>query len=229
MDFNGILDKKIGPVPIVYLAAGMAAILGVVAWRMKPSASSSNDTTTDTGDATLDENGIADGTDPYAGFRANGTVIVQPPTPTPEDKKENRPTTNDEWIREGAEWLIATKNASGTAAYSALSKYVRGQSRSNQEQQWVEMVIAEKGFPPDNFSETPLPSSPSPSTPQPTGYRGYGWVRADGRTNAKQYAEKYRIPLTLFYTFNPGSTYFPKAGTYLKVRANSNPLTGYRG
>lgn len=230
MALNDILDKKIGPVPVIYIAAGGVAIFGVVAWRMKPSKTPTD--TTPAEDAVLDENGLADGTNPYAGLTGSGTVIVQPPVPVP-DKEANRPDTNAEWIREGAEWLVANKDVPGTAAYSALSKYVEGKSRSADEARYIEWVIKEKGFPPDPFTETPSPSAPTPggnnSTPKPTGYRGYGWAKADGKTTGAQYAAKYQIPVSMFYTFNPSQPNVPRAGTWLKVRANSNPLTGYRG
>lgn len=214
-------SKKVAGVPVVYLAAGAAAIFGVVAWRMKSSDSGASD-------PAVDADNAADSADPYAGFESAGTVVVQPTTPvTPEPP--DRPGTNDEWIREGAEWLVATKNVAGTSAYSALSKYVEGKSRSTQEAQYVEWTIKEKGLPPDHFEDTPLPSTPTPEKPTASGYRGYGWILADGRTSGQQYADKYKIPVSLFYTFNPSQPRVPAKGKWLKVRTNSNPLTGYAG
>lgn len=215
--------KKVAGVPVVYLAAGAAAIAGVVAWRMKPASEGSAE---EVSDATAES-----AADPYAGFETSGTVVVQPATPVTPEPPE-RPDTNDEWIKEGAEWLVATKNVPGPAAYTALSKYVDGSSRSTQEAQYVEWVIKEKGFPPDRFEETPLPAPATPTptpAPTPTGYRGYGWIKADGKTSGQQYADKYKISVTLFYTFNPTQPRVPRLGSWLKVRANSNPLTGYAG
>lgn len=215
-------SKKVAGVPVVYLAAGAAAIFGVVAWRMKSADSGESNTPVDSGSA------AANTDDPYADFESAGTVVVQPATPvTPEPP--DRPGTNDEWIKEGAEWLVATKNVPGPSAYSALSKYVEGTSRSTQEAQYVEWTIKEKGFPPDPFQDTPLPSTPTPEKPTASGYRGYGWILADGRTSGQQYADKYKIPVSLFYTFNPSQPRVPTKGKWLKVRTNSNPLAGYAG
>lgn len=223
--------KKIAGVPVVYLGAGAAAILGVVAWRMKTAA----EPTADTGeDATLDENGLADGSDPYAGYNGNGTVIVAP-TPTPEPVEPDRPDTNDEWIREGAEWLVSTKSVSGTAAYTALSKYVDGKSRSIQEAQWVEWVIKEKGFPPDTFTDTPLPPvstpptapKPTPIGPVPGSKRGYGWYQVKRGDSAAYIARKYGISVNTFYAFNGKDAL--RTGEWVKVRAGSNPTYGYNG
>jgi hypothetical protein len=231
--FQEIAQKKIAGVPVLYLAGAFVAVLAVVAWRMKPSAAPPAEPSPSDGgtDAQLDENGHADGTNPYAGYSGNGTVIVAPSPPVPEPEPDTI-DTNDEWVREGAEWLVANKNVPGPAAHTALTKFVEGRSRSITEGQWVEWVIKEKGFPPDPFTETPAAASvpAAPAAPiKPTGYRGYGWAKADGRTTGAQYAAKYKIPATQFYSWNPGQPRVPKKGVWLKVRAASNPLTGYKG
>lgn len=223
-------SKKIGGVPVVYIAGGAVAIIAVVAWRMKPAPDVPDSADTPGGeDAVLDEYGLADGSDPYAGLKTNGTVIVQPPPPVAEEPTDNRPDTNAEWVREGAEWLVAEKGVSGAAAYEALSKYVEGKSRSTTEAQWVDAVIREKGLPPDGVDPTPPPPAPSTPAPQPTGFRGYGWVLADGKTSGAEYAAKYNIPVSLFQSWNSMQPRVPRKGSWLKVRANSNPLTGYTG
>lgn len=232
MTFSEIASKKVLGVPVLYLAGAAVIILAIVAWRMKP-ANEDNPVTDnpfdDGEDATLDENGIADGTSPYAGFRTNGTVIVTP-SPEPEAVEPDRPDTNEEWVKEGAEWLVADKNVPGPAAYTALDKYVKGQSRSYTEAQWVEWVIKEKGFPPDTFEETPQPTLPTPTAPKPAPtYRGYGWYRADGKISLAQIAAKYKVSATMVYGWNPGLPRVPKSGTYVKVRANANPTSGYKG
>lgn len=225
-----ILSKKVAGVPVVYLAAGAVAILAVVAWRMKPSDSSA-DVSPESGsggDAVLDENGHADGSDPYAGMATNGTVIVQP-TPPAAEPEADKPDTNEEWVKLGAEWLVAEKNVSGSAAYDALNKFVEGKSRSTTEQSWIDAVIRAHGLPPDGAGETPLPPTPSNPAPTPTGFRGYGWVMADGKTSGADYAAKYKIAVSLFQSWNSREPRVPTKGHWLKVRANSNPLTGYAG
>jgi hypothetical protein len=167
MTFQEIAHRKIAGVPVLYLAGAAVVILAVVAWRMKPSPDTTDGTPPDAaGDAQLDENGLADGSDPYAGFSTNGTVIVQPAPPAAQDTEDNRPGSNDEWVRQGAEWLVAEKKVNGQAAYVALEKYINGQSRSYQESGWVDMVIAEKGLPPESFIGTgPTAANPAPTTP----------------------------------------------------------------
>jgi hypothetical protein len=230
--FQEIAQKKIAGVPVLYLAGAAVIALAVVAWRMKPSTDAPPEESPSDGgtDAELDENGHAVPGNPYAGYSGNGTVIVAPSPPVAEPEPDTI-DTNDEWIREGAEWLVANKNVAGSAAYTALSKYVQGQSRSIAEGQWVEWVIQEKGFPPDPFTETPAASSvPTAAAPvKPTGYRGYGWAKADGRTSGAQYAAKFKVPVSQFYSWNAGQPRVPKKGAYLKVRASSNPLSGYKG
>lgn len=158
------LTKKVAGVPVVYLGLGAAAVLGVVAWKMKPASTGESAPVQGAPDAATDTP-----TDPYAGFETNGTVVVSPTTPPPPPEPD-RPDTNDEWVRSGAEWLVAEKNVSGTAAYTALTKYIDGKSRSTTEAQWIEWVIKEKGFPPDPFIDAPIPIVPSsPGTTIPPG------------------------------------------------------------
>lgn len=171
MTFSELAHKKIAGVPVLYLAGGFVVILAVVAWKMKPA----TDTTPEespldggTDDAVLDENGHADGSNPYAGYSGNGTVIVAPqPSPPAEEADDRRPGSNEEWVRQGAEWLVAEKKVNGQAAYVALNKYINSQSRSYTESGWVDQVIAAKGLPPEPFTATG-PTSPPSETPAPT-------------------------------------------------------------
>lgn len=60
--------------------------------------------------------------------------------------------TNQEWINDGAAWLVKNKNATGSAALAALTKYVNGSDRSYQEQQWVDAWFAQEGAPPEGIT-----------------------------------------------------------------------------
>lgn len=72
---------------------------------------------------------------------------------------------------------------------------------------------------------------------QPSGYRGYGWYKANGRETGAAIAKKYYKSefgtqtawLQQFYKMNPGVPNTPAKGTWIKIRENSNPLTGYKG
>jgi hypothetical protein len=64
---------------------------------------------------------------------------------------------------------------------------------------------------------------------QPTGPRGYGWYHATGKVTGKAIAAKYNITAAQLYAWNPSLPATPPKGSYVKVRAASNPLTGYKG
>lgn len=150
MTFKDVAAKKVIGIPVLYLAAAAVIILAVVAWRMKssPDSTAADALTGQQNDAELDENGLAvPGSDPYAGLASSGTVtVVQQPTNTTPEVEEI--VSNDQWARKAAEWLTATHNVPGADAMAALTKFLEGQDRSFEEQQWVNMAIAEKGQPP---------------------------------------------------------------------------------
>lgn len=221
------LSQKVAGIPVVYIAGGAVAVITVVAWRMKDSPDVT-DGPAEGEDAIVDENGLADGTNPYGGLATNGTVIVQQPKPEPVDTEPDRPMSNEEWVRRGAEWLVKERNVSGPSAYIALEKYLAGKSRSTQEAQWVEAVIKVQGFPPESFnSATPTPTPNQPVGPAPGSKPGYGWVKVNAGDTAAGIASKYGLSVTTFYAFNGKDRL--KVGEYVKVRASSNPTWGYRG
>lgn len=142
--FNELARKKVAGVPVLYLAGAAVVILAVVAWKMKPS--TPKETPPDAGG---DANAVDESA--YDGLATQGTVtVVQQPNQTVPDPVVK---TNSTWVKDGAEWLVAQNKASGTVAYSALSKYVNGGDRSFDEQQLVDLVIKEKGLPPDDIAE----------------------------------------------------------------------------
>jgi len=160
--FQEIASKKIAGVPVLYVGAGAVIILAIVAWRMKATPDTNTDgvnpedgtagASGDTADTGSNAGSLAGMSNPYSGFTTNGTVVV---APAGTDSTEETVTvkTNEEWARQGAEWLTSEKDVSGTTAISALTKYVNGQDRSYDEQQLVNQVIKEKGQPPDPIAE----------------------------------------------------------------------------
>jgi hypothetical protein len=64
-----------------------------------------------------------------------------------------------------------------------------------------------------------------------SGSRGYGWYRADGKKSMSQIAAlpNVRVPVTDLQRWNPSLPAKPARGVYVKIRENSNPLTGYKG
>lgn len=145
MAFADVARKKVGGVPVIYLAGGAVAILAVVAWKMKPSATPPVPVDAGAGDPNAVD------TSAYSGLATQGTVtVVQQPNQTVADPIVK---TNSIWVREGADWLTTTNKASGSAAYAALTKYINGADRSFAEQQLVDEVIKEKGQPPEDIAE----------------------------------------------------------------------------
>lgn len=88
-----------------------------------------------------------------------------------------------------------------------------------------------------NASGTQGPSSTmsgktqaAPSTapkPAPGSKRGYGWHKVVHGESASSIAKKYGISLAAFYVYNGKGRIV--AGEWVKVRAFSNPITGYKG
>lgn len=144
--YSEIIHKKVLGVPVIYLAAALVTILAIVAWKMKPTVGTTEEIPPDAGGSSdLPTSGD------YSSLDTQGTVTVvqQPSTTTP----DTDPKTNSDWVRDGAGWLVANNMASGTAAYSALNKYVSGVDRSFDEESLVNKVIAEKGLPPQDIAE----------------------------------------------------------------------------
>jgi hypothetical protein len=79
------------------------------------------------------------------------TVVQQPSADA--DTTPTKPIDNEDWARKGAEWLTATHGVSGSAAIAALTKYISGTDRTFDEQTLVDMVIKEKGQPPNSIAE----------------------------------------------------------------------------
>lgn len=143
--FTEIARKKVLGIPVLYLAAAAVIVLAIVAWRIKPSPEPDTEP--------VDAAGPEDLMDPdLSGLATNGTVTVVQQDAKPADV-DTEPKTNDDWVREGAEWLTAERNIPGTTAFAALSKYVNGQDTSFDEQELVNSVIKEKGQPPSAPAE----------------------------------------------------------------------------
>lgn len=149
-NFSELLHRKVIGIPVLYWAGGFVAILAIVAWRIKP-ATPPDTPPTDNGGTDVSDPSIGDLGD-YTGLGTTGTVTVvqQPSNAAIVDPVIK---TNESWVRDGAEWLTASKGVAGSQAAAALNKYVSGLSRSYQEQEWVDDVIREKGQPPDSIAE----------------------------------------------------------------------------
>lgn len=172
MTFKDIAAKKVVGIPVLYLGAAAVIVLAIVAWRMRPTPEPADPATGEAlEDAEIDpETGLAIPGNPYSGLASNGTVtVVQQPNNTAPEPEEI--VSNDEWARQAAEWLTATLNVPGSQAIAALTKYLEGQDRTFQEQEWVDMAIKEKGQPPNQrVSGGGIGNKPAQKQIDPPGY-----------------------------------------------------------
>jgi hypothetical protein len=197
--FQELAAKKVLGVPVLYLAAGFVTILAILAWRMK----STPDTDTSGVDAAdsvagADQTGEndsaavlagmeADGN--YSGYVTNGTVVVQPTAPPAQDATPAI-ADNDAWVKASAEWLVAQKKATGTDAYSALSKYVDGDNLSFDEGNLVNLAIAEKGRPPEPLGKVGTIGT-APAQKQFSNFPGTHTVKSTNDNTATKLAALY--------------------------------------
>ena len=170
MDIKSITQKRIGKVPVVYIAAAVVLVLAVVAYRMKgaPSADAVDPGTSDTtGDLTSSDGasdaGIAAG-DVYPQM-PTGTVVAQSPTGPVNESGNASIETNQEWLSTAALWLAKEKGVSPGTAQAALTKYLDGDQLTYDEGQWRDAAVRQFGFPPD-LTPTPVTGGkPVPPTP----------------------------------------------------------------
>ena len=104
MDIKAIAGKKVAGVPVIYLAGGAAAILGVIAWRMKPTEPEPEPVDAGSSGESGSGNGAANiaGDTSYDQFESRGTVIAAPTSPNAAAETEPDPKTvsNDAWARD---------------------------------------------------------------------------------------------------------------------------------
>lgn len=185
MTFNEIAQKKIFNIPVLYIAAAAVIVLAIVAWRMKP--------TPDADTPGVDPEAALDGIDdvegvavspgnPYAGYNTTGTVVVAPQQP---EEPEVIVKTNEDWVKEAAEWLVGKREATGVEAASALNKFIGGEDLTYDEGLLVNSAIAEKGQPPDSIGN-PGAIAQQPARRQFSGSNGTHTVKG---TNDNTYAK----------------------------------------
>lgn len=161
---SAVLKRKVGGVPVIYLVGGVAVVLAVIAWRMKPAP----DLTAN--DAATAEDGSTDAANPSGSSllppMPSGTVVVAPQTPAPEDAPYE---DNSTWMRKGVTFLISKGQNPGLAQL-ALQHYLAGSDLTYSEGAMRDMVVKEYGLPPDGFdagSTAPKPAVAVPSSPKP--------------------------------------------------------------
>lgn len=207
---GNVLKRKVGGVPVIYLAGGTALVLAVYAYRAKATAKDSPADTTDTNPAQTDaETDVANASGSSADVYPNmptGTVIVAPqgastPEPTYED--------NDTWLRKSVAYLIAHGENPGNAQV-ALQTYLSGNDLSVAQGAMRDKVVKEYGLPPETFTSgntavpppkvVPKATTPATTPPKPV--------------PAKPIPPKPAPPKVTTYVVRSGDTLSGIAGKY---------------
>jgi hypothetical protein len=224
--FEEFAQKKVLGVPVLYVAGAAAVILLVVAYKVKPAAGQ-NDVPPDSGGAE-DAAGTEHAAD-YSGLNTTGTVTVAPVSPSTQDDANPTVSTNQTWASKGAQFLTAHQNVPGSAALSALNKYLAGQDRSFDEQQWVDAVFEEYGPPPDGVDQGGKVGS-KPAVKQFSGGSGTHTVVGGSDNSMSALAALYynstaddRIDLLEASNVSIGDGPWP-AGTTVKIPAYHVPV-----
>lgn len=159
--------RRVLGVPVLYIAAAVAVILAVYAYKTqtRPGKVASANGETDASEVS-DAPGDLGSVYPTM---PRGTVIVAPASMV-NDASATSLETNTEWLRQGVA-LLGADGVSGGTAQLALQKYLDGEQLSYVQGSYRDKVIAKLGLPPDPSTvggtdpesaafPTPIPSVP---------------------------------------------------------------------
>ena len=155
--------RRVAGIPVIYLAAGIVAILAIVAFRMR----NTNADTTMAEDVPMeaDQNSEADQFDTaydasYAQFSTKGSITAVPAESANQDSVVE---TNETWLSKAVAWNIQKGVSAGTAQ-NALQAYLSGADLTATQGVIRDNTVKEFGLPPDPPSMTnPTPATPSAS------------------------------------------------------------------
>lgn len=220
------LTKDVGGVPVWVLGGGVGLLIAVGMWYWKSHEGGSGSvvehqydpstaTEEETPDPTNADYGLPNG--PVGDWLSDNPGSPAYPIGT---GVAAIPLTNAQWGRYVADILLG-QGADPSLVTNAITKYLAGVGLTVQEKAIINQALSIKSTPEGLLGI-------KDAIPTPPTYRGYGWYKAKkGDTPAKVCA-KYKITLAQFNDWNGGITHFP-IGKWLKVRANSNPMSGYTG
>lgn len=143
------LAQPVGPLPLGAWIAVVGGGLGLAYYSRKQSAPASPEIVEDTGG----EPGV--GTGP-------GWLAVSPPTTSAPGAPA--PTTNEEWGRQGVNYLIA-QGYDANVADSAMRKYLMSQKLSVQEYALIRLVLNKFGAAPNPLYPVDEGTTPTPPPP----------------------------------------------------------------
>ena len=161
---SNLMRKRVGGVPVVYLAGGVVLILAVYAYRARSTTTKAGDAATAT---PVDGTGTLGG-EVYPNM-PQGTVIVAPVTSAPSGPSNSSIETNDQWLRSGVTLLAKTGKGPGVAQ-EALQAYLNGNRLSYEQGAMRDTVLSELGlppYPPDSGGTDPKTVDPTSTTVPP--------------------------------------------------------------
>lgn len=196
IDFKAIMAKKVGGVPVLYIAAGGAVVLAVVAYKMKdttPAADASGDAGSGAEDKSTSgkSGGFAktansvDGAD-YSGLDSDGTVIVQPQQPEKTEKVEE---TNETWGKAAIAYAIEKKLATPGTAEATVQAILSGAQLSYEQGVLRDQLYTKLGSPPEGVKNSGTKEAPAQK--QFTGFPGKHTVKGSNDNTAVLLARLY--------------------------------------
>lgn len=141
-----VWKRKVGGIPVLYLALGFVVILAVIAYRMKPT-SAPADPAAKPAEASTDT--ILSESSDYPPLPL-GTVSASSGASDPgsvSGVSNESITDNDEWLRRAVMFLSSQGISPGDAQY-AMALYLDGADLSYEQGQWRDKAIRELGVPP---------------------------------------------------------------------------------
>jgi hypothetical protein len=222
--FKELASKKVGGIPVLYLAGAFVAILAIVAWKMKPSVdvSDPSEPVSETDGGAIDTDGDPD----YSALTPTGTVtVVNPPVADTESTKQ----TNEDWERAAVDYLVESNQATPGVAQTAIHKYLEGSELTYEQGQLRDSAIRKLKTPPEPLVEIGTTGT-APAQRQFSNFPGKHTVKGsndDGLTKlAALYYGRSETPYTTLLTAaNPSLPRYGKynVGTVVTIPAYTEP------
>lgn len=160
---KGLLSRKVGGVPVLFIVFGVSAVILYGAYRLKPNTATPA-TDTAPGDVTDAQGDQATNTDQPV-FSATPTIIQPSGVNAGSVTSTPQADTDDLWKRRAVAYLIANGYTNDVAT-SAITKYLDNTALSSLEARARDTAVAQFGLPPESLPNGgTLPSAPSASAP----------------------------------------------------------------
>ena len=178
MAITDTLTERLGPLPVWAWGglAGGAIALGRYVYSRVSGSPSSEIIDVPGPSAEAAPQSVAAASSELGSFMAAGTYVppaaagdtYTPPSPDP-STSPLYPTSNDEWVNIATPLVVARSSFSNLKVLDALTKYVNGQTITEEQAEIVEIAIKAAGVPPYTVAPVSIsPNTPAPSTTAPT-------------------------------------------------------------